>query len=108
MGREIVPRCTCKVPDKEAAASNNLRVLIDKGTLDPLAEEGHGAGLDHLNWEKDKTLSKDSLEIDLGANSAMGGDWAEVWDILQRRAVPTLRGQRLRQPPGGLREKTRA
>ena len=50
------------------------RVLRDKGTSDPMAEEGRRAGLDRLDWDKQKALSKDSLDIDLGANSAMGAD----------------------------------
>ena len=74
MGREVLPHCACKGPDKEVAALNNLRVLRDKGTSDPVTEEGRQANLDRLNWDKDKALSKDSQEIELGANSAMGAD----------------------------------
>ena len=90
MGREVVPHCACKGPDKEAPASNNLRVLRDKETSDPVEEEGCRAGLDHLDWDKDNALSKDSLEIDLGANSATGADRAEVRDVFERCPVPTL------------------
>ena len=53
-----------------------------------MAEVGRRTGLDRRGWEKDKALSKDSLEIDLGANSATEADRAEVRDIFERCPIP--------------------
>ena len=96
MGREVLPRFACHEPDKEAAVSNNLRVLSDSGTSDPVAEVGRRASLDRRDWDNDKALSKDSLEMNLGVNSATGANRAETRDIPERRPVLELSRERTR------------
>ena len=58
-----------------------------------MAEEGRRASLDHLDWDKDKGLSKDSPEIDLGANSATGA--------IRQRSGTSLRGVLYQSCPQG-------
>ena len=65
----------------------------DKGTLDPVTDEGRRASLDLLDWDVDRALSKASLEMDLGGASATGAERAEVRDNLKRRPIQTLPGR---------------
>ena len=58
-----------------------------------MTEEGRRAGLDFLDWDIDKALSKASLEMDFGGASDRGAERAEVWDDLERHPVPTLPGR---------------
>ena len=67
-------------PESEAAASKSFKVLRDNGSSGPVTETRRRTGLDRRDCVRDRALSRDSLEIDLGLGSATGADRAVVWD----------------------------
>ena len=90
MGRVDIPCCACKGPESETAASKSFNVFSESGTSGPVAETGCRTSLDRHDCVWDSGLSRDSLEMDFGASSAMGADQAVARNVCVRRPVPEL------------------